>query len=231
MQRYKDLETYQFSHFFRFLNVKYLTYSLKRKRGFTLVELVVVLFMLVVLVTAVTPFFGGIVKKGSVVSTLNEMKEIKEACKDFYADLGLLPEDKNNPELATRFLCLRPEITEEYKQMESFLEEHSISTQLLKWDKYIRRGWRGPYMEADAEYEIDTGTYLPVLRDSWQTFYEIRGGQDRTKACIVSLGENRELDSLTDEEGNIIEPEGDDIVMYVFGSKPIHFPEGFEWGE
>ena len=181
----------------------------------------------------VVPFFGGSIKKAQVISSLNEMKQIKEAIQDFYADIGLVPEDLTHPEYATRYLCLKSDSAKERSEMENFFQAHLISSDLLDWDKYAKAGWRGPYMESDATYyEVEDDYYYPIITDAWNNEYliEMDESQDRKSACIISLGANGEDDEDYDSDGNSI---GDDIVMYIFGTAPTHFPENFDiedWG-
>jgi hypothetical protein len=104
----------------------------------------------------------------------------------------------------------------------------------LKWDKLYRRGWNGPYVEADAAYKDEqTGTYLPVVANPWYTkfedqlkkayeknnqqeidkweaagFYWILGTQNRKEARIMCFGSNGKDDGsfhYKDKEDNLME--------------------------
>ena len=77
-------------------------------RGFTLLEILVVIMIMGFLTAMVAGHFLGVKEDAGNVTGLNEMKKIKEAIRDrFYPDLGLIPEDAVHPEMAIRFLCLK----------------------------------------------------------------------------------------------------------------------------
>ena len=142
------------------------------RKGFTLLEILVVIMIMGFLTAMVAGLFSGIRGNAAITTTLNEMKSIKEAIRDnFYPDLGLIPYDIDNPEWATRYLCLKNEGigNSEYEEMRGF-----IGDDLMTWDKYVRKGWRGPYMEREATARDDKGTsdpdddeWYPVLADVW----------------------------------------------------------------
>ena len=120
--------------------------------------------------------------------------------RDFGEDPGNLKDDK--PWRATRYLCLTkdPKIEEEFseitydlldpesREMCDFLEYQWLPRNdkgvynpkghfnnykvQLKWDKLFRKGWNGPYVEADAAYKNKEGNYLPVVANPWATKFE-----------------------------------------------------------
>ena len=89
------------------------------KKGFTLLEVLVVLMILGFLTAMTAGHFSRLKGEAAITTSLNEMKNIKEVIRDrFYPDLGLIPEDllgldglavngDEIPECATRFLCLK----------------------------------------------------------------------------------------------------------------------------
>ena len=150
--------------------------------GFTLIEVVVVMTIILSLAFLVYSLLGTTTQKAAVVCALNEMSEIKKVIRDqFYLDLGLIPEDlgpdglldsgDENPQYAVRYLCIQNDGVgnPQYKDMENFLKAHSVSTDFLKWDRYNRRGWRGPYMESDGSYNaMGYGAqYFPLIATPW----------------------------------------------------------------
>ena len=170
-------------------------YQLAR-RGFTLLEMLVVIVIIAGLAALVVPMFGGVSDKAAVTAALAEMKTIKEAIRDrFYADLGLIPEDPANPEYATRFLCLNKDCSDadiqaatacsdlggNCEEMCDFLEAQLggflEAQRFLKWDQYSRKGWNGPYLEREAvavyddngtpNDETDDKGY-PMIIDPWE---------------------------------------------------------------
>ncbi len=203
------------------------------KNGFTLVEMLMVVLIIGILVAMVAGGFIGINENAAIIVTLDEMKEIKEAIRDrFYPDLGLIPEDTAYGTRATRFICLKRDGGAEQAELWEFLKSHhgtDTANTLINWDRFSQRGWQGHYMEQNSRYEAATAhppVYFPVLTDAWANNYLIRmnHSQDKNSARIISWGKNG-----TDDWES-----GDDIVMYIFGTSPIHFPDGFDptkWGQ
>ncbi len=216
-------------------------YRRMNTKGFTLAEIIVVLFIIGFLAGGVAMVTGRAREKAAVITTLSEMHNIKKAVRQFYADLGLIPEDAANPEYASRYLCLvipedaaNPEYASrylclvndgpgnpEYNEMRSFVGSDS----LMSWNKFTKRGWRGPYMEPDKRYhDIADDQWYPVLADSWGNFYRIlmNPSQDRASARIVSLGANGIDDGGT--AFPVPADIGDDIVMFIFGGGETRSP-------
>lgn len=246
--------------------------------GFTLVELLVSLFIIAMLSAVVAAVFGNLGQDADIICAVNEMKTIKDAITDyFYPDLGIIPLDPEKPWRSTKYLCLTkdPEIEKNFagitydsldiesKEMckllayqlnyneklkkgtnktnikslkitDKDIKKHfaEIKSQ-LKWDRLYRRGWNGPYVEADAAYKDEqTGDYIPVVANPWYnkfkdqlkkaykennqeeidkweavSFYWIIG-QTRKDARIICFGSNGRDDGsfhYKDEKGNIIE--------------------------
>jgi len=254
--------------------------------GFTLMEVLVVMTIILFLSAILYSQFGVTSKKAAVVCALNEMTEIKKAIRDcFYLDLGLIPEDfgpdgllnsgDENPQYATRFLCFTNdgEGNPQYEEMKKFFENYSASTDFLKWDRFNRRGWRGPYMEPDGSYRVKEygvkATYFPLIATPWINVCEERAQEEVAIGCndkaeeyrkgkyyhiivehegekqlkdtarIVCFGANclddgscfnekkgcfTTADDLKEESYDT----GDDIVMFIFGTQPTRFPEGFD---
>ena len=196
-------------------------------RGFTLLEILVVIMIMGFLTAMVAGHFLGVKEDAGNVTGLNEMKKIKEAIRDrFYPDLGLIPEDAVHPEMAIRFLCLKDDGIGgiERGNMSAFLVAQSKPASLINWDKYSRKGWRGPYMEQKASHDYDglVGPgidWWPIVVNPWADFWEnkaqreedagnnvladdyrsrkcyyIFGGQNRNLAQVVCYGANGEAD-------------------------------------
>ena len=201
-------------------------YRKMNTKGFTLAEIIIVLFVVGFLAGGVAVMAGRSQEKGAVITALIEMDNIRKSVRErFYADLGLIPEDAANPEYASRYLCLVNDGAgnPEYQEMRNF----AGSDDLMAWNKFTRRGWRAPYMEPDTRYHdpVDDEWY-PVLADSWGNFYLIlmNLSQDRDSARIVSLGANG-----LDDGGTVFPVPadiGDDIVMFIFGGGELRRPFG-----
>ncbi|MCK5305981.1 MAG: type II secretion system protein [Candidatus Omnitrophica bacterium] len=181
------------------------------KKGFTLLEVLVVLMILGFLTAMVAGHLSRIKGEAAIVIALNEMKDIKEAIRDrFYPDLGLIPEDLGpdgfadhlgpngipddgdeifdaKPEFSVKFLCLKDDgiAGDEYNEMLVFLTEYGKAS-LIDWDKYSYKGWRGPYMEQEVSHDYDglvgAGTdYWPIIVNPWADLWEDKAQEEEKK--------------------------------------------------
>ena len=104
--------------------------------GFTILELLVVMFVMTCLAGVVIARFGALTESAAVQCAITEMNSINEAIKDgFYPDLGFIPEDPgkdgrpgNNddrPEYSTRYLCMSDTGVDPGRVPDSFTEAES----------------------------------------------------------------------------------------------------------
>jgi prepilin-type N-terminal cleavage/methylation domain-containing protein len=164
----------------------------KVSKGFTLLEIIVSIVCLGIILTIMISRFGKIADESTTIIALEEMRHIKEAVRDgFYPDLGLIPGDPgkdgefassgcpncgndDRPWLSTRYLCLTNdgEGNPEYEEMYGFLKKNrdeDAARALMEWDRYLHRGWRGPYMEQDIREIIDSSVSypFPLVSSPW----------------------------------------------------------------
>lgn len=192
--------------------------GIMQKRGFTLIEIIVALFIVAFLSASVSVAVGKSSERAAIVTTLSEMNTIKDVVQDrFYPDLGLIPEDTDEPATATRFLCLSDDGgagNPLYDEMRDFVGSDTLMT----WDKRLKQGWQGPYLEPDGRY-YDTVEmqYYPVLTDAWKNPYQMLAefSQDRATARIVSFGRNGRDDGGSGYP--VPDDIGDDVVVFLFG--------------
>ncbi|MBL0717616.1 MAG: type II secretion system protein [Desulfosarcina sp.] len=90
-----------------------------RENGFTLLEFVVVIFIMAMMAFFVASTFSTVTDNAAVNTAIEEMYNIKKSITDFfYPDLGIVPQDfGEEPEdpknatrkhwFATRFLCIQ----------------------------------------------------------------------------------------------------------------------------
>ncbi len=152
--------------------------------GFTFLEIMVSMVCLGIFLLLLMPRFGDVADESAIIIAIEEMRQIKEAVRDgFYADLGSIPEDPgkdgelasssctgcgddDRPWFATRYLCLRNDGQEnpEYEEMSDFLRQlkgKDTAEALLTWDRYLKKGWRGPYMEQDTRVALNSDDEYP----------------------------------------------------------------------
>ncbi len=111
------------------------------KRGFSLIELLIVVAIIVILVAILSPFFFGLTEKARIAREIMEIRTLKEAVMMYYNDTGRLPEAEGG-------------------YMFSYLLE----------DKGVP-GWRGPYLNklppsAQGVYLTPWGTRFTFVKAS-----------------------------------------------------------------
>lgn len=133
------------------------------QRGFTLIELVIVIVVLGIIAAFAVPRFGDLTANAKVTATVDEMQILKKAIignpsataggeyidRGFEGDLGYAPSRLQD-------LAAKPD---------------SISA----YNKLTRLGWNGPYIDSAG------GSYL---KDAWGVNYSY----DRATRRIVSTG-------------------------------------------
>jgi general secretion pathway protein G len=132
----------------------------RRRAGFTLIELVVIILVLGIVASVAIPKFGQLAESAKVNATKDEMGRLKAAIigatgpdgiprGGYEIDVGFVPNQLPD-------LVAKPD---------------SVSA----WDKFIGRGWNGPYIDSAG------GAYLT---DAWDSTYQYNVGA-RT---ITSIG-------------------------------------------
>jgi prepilin-type N-terminal cleavage/methylation domain-containing protein len=133
------------------------------RRGFTLIELVIVIVTLGIIAAVAIPRFGDITESSKINATRSEMIAIKKAIignpesvaggeyidRGFEGDVGFVPNQLVD-------LVRKPDSVASY-------------------DKFTRLGWNGPYLDSSQSL---------YLRDAWGAYYVYQPGSRR----IVSLG-------------------------------------------
>ncbi|KAJ51629.1 general secretion pathway protein G [Clostridium tetanomorphum] len=112
----------------------------KIKRGFTLVELLVVIAIIAILAAIIAPNAFKAIEKSKVSRTLSDMKSFKTAALQFYADVGFFPADVSNgidPGLGSNSVYDIPETG--YNFGTSVYDKNYI--------QIVKERWKGPYLD------------------------------------------------------------------------------------
>ena len=140
-----------------------MTVSLLDRRGFSLVELVIVIVVLGILAAFAVPRFGSMSGSAKIAATKDEMSSLKRAVignpsvvaggqyidRGFEGDVGFAPSRLQD-------LAVKPD-------------------SIAAYNKLTRLGWNGPYIDSTA------GLYL---QDAWGTNYVY----DRAGRRLISIG-------------------------------------------
>lgn len=133
------------------------------RRGFTLIELVIVIVVLGIIAAFAVPRFGDLTANAKVTATVDEMQSLKKAIignpsataggeyidRGFEGDLGYAPSRLQD-------LAAKPD-------------------SIAAYNKLTRLGWNGPYIDSAG------GSYL---QDAWGVNYSY----DRATRRIMSTG-------------------------------------------
>jgi len=143
--------------------------KVKRKgsrRGFTLLELLVVVAIIAIIAGGVIMSFGGVQDESSLQIVQSEMLEIKKAVLQFKQDTGYLP--KQGP-FALGVDCTSPADADEehFCSPANFQQIYnepvdSSNNPVMPWNINTSRGWRGPYLTQVGEGLVDVGDDLGI---------------------------------------------------------------------
>jgi len=136
--------------------------GLCQHRGFTIIELVMVIIILGIVAAIAIPRMGGIDESSRIMATKSEMLMLKKAIVGNtavvsggrYIDIGF-EGDVGHPPAGLMELGIKPD-------------------SLSAYNKYTRTGWNGPYIDTSGE---------DYLRDAWGVQY-VYDGVARTIASV-----------------------------------------------
>ncbi len=135
-------------------------------RGFTLIELVMVIVVLGLVAAIVIPRMGGLSESSRITATESEMLMLKRAivgnpsavAEGRYYDVGF-EGDVGHPPASLAELGSKPDTVPEY-------------------DKFTRIGWNGPYIDTSGgEYLTDAWGAAYIYNPSLRTIMSV-GGSD-----------------------------------------------------
>lgn len=170
--------------------------ALKENRGFTFIELVLVIVILGILSAVAIPKLGDLVNSSKINTTRQEMMTIKQALiGDASARVGAVVIDQgfiiDNLGASNNLDMTAFDVT-------------NLVTKPGAWSVYnrvTRKGWNGPYISDDG-----TGSYL---NDSWEQAYifsqnAVSASGPNLENTITSLGPNGIADTGGGDDDDII---------------------------
>lgn len=119
-----------------------------QQRGFTMLELVVVVAILAIVAGAAIMRFGNTTDDAQLQTARYSMKQIAEAVETYYAD------NKNNS------VSLTPPGRKSPADLAFLFNQNDASA--ADWSTDYRQGWRGPYLKQAQFFYVDIGDDLKL---------------------------------------------------------------------
>lgn len=145
-------------------------------KGFTLLELIILLVMVGLLLAVAVPKYRDLSRQSQINTTQKKMQELKIAI------LG-------NPDAITAGRYTRPGYWGDVGQLPSALADLITKPGgVPDFNTFTRRGWNGPYLDTQQT----AGSYV-ALQDAWGTAfsYSTPNGITGRRFIIVSLGPDK----------------------------------------
>lgn len=198
--------------------------------GFTLIEILVVIFVLAAIAGAVVLSFDGVQNQGRIDATKFEMAELRKALLKFRHDSGSrdfpgqgIYDCDNDPSADTNIInpLIDPNLPTDIASLSSaakvdwclseanfwMLFEDPLAT---GWNADTHRGWNGPYLrnkQASITYSgIDN---IRSISTPYNTPYLLIDLSNDNSAAIVSIGENDSSGAInacssTDDDDSVV---------------------------
>ncbi len=160
---------------------------IKRKSGFTLMEIMIVIIVIAVLASVAGPMIGNITDQGRASATKSKMSNLKSALIQYQGDVGRFPYvgGSSNINVSSAF---SQDIV-----MSATLEENNVlitNANIIRLPNHDRK-WKGPYMDSEP---------ADFMYDSWGN--KITYVRYNKNLYLVSLGANGVPDYGTSESYN-----------------------------
>ncbi|MBN1592021.1 MAG: prepilin-type N-terminal cleavage/methylation domain-containing protein [Candidatus Coatesbacteria bacterium] len=138
-------------------------------RGFTIIEMVVVVAIIALLAGIITPLVFNLLDEGNETATREEMANIRTAITNYYTDVNMWPPTWVTDGSGEKFSGLK--MLAATKTSRGYLlpcdesgKPFGYAEPIPGYDAATRMGWHGPYI---ADSDDDTGFY----RDAWDVEY------------------------------------------------------------
>ena len=126
----------------------------KRKSGFTLMEIMVVIIVIAVLASVAGPMIGSITDQGRASATKSKMSSLKSALLAYQSDVGRLPYKGSNSRTASNYS--QPDLLSENDESKNVLVYNEWPNAAGSTPNNYNRKWKGPYMDSDvSDFMVD----------------------------------------------------------------------------
>ena len=181
----------------------------KKKSGFTLMEIMVVIIVIAVLASVAGPMIGSITDQGRASATKSKMSSLKSALLAFQSDVGRLP-FKGNCSRKKGAYCQSVLLSSSCEEQNVLYTNNWPSAAGCQPNNYHRK-WKGPYMDSDPS---------DFMYDSWGN--EFKYVAEDKNIYLWSSGPDGDWASTAGAafkaQGNT-DSDTDDIVISVYRAK------------
>ena len=186
----------------------------KRKSGFTLMEIMIVIIVIAVLASVAGPMIGNITDQGRASATKSKMSNLKSALIQYQGDVGRFPYigGSTNIGCSTAFdqNTLMCDNDEDYNVLVCNSNDN------VKMPNYGRK-WKGPYMDSDpSDFMFDSwGNRIMYVRHK-KNLYLVSLGANGVTDTFYGSGASYDYDKAFKDQTNADRDEdNDDIVISV----------------
>lgn len=171
----------------------------KSNKGFTLMEIMVVIIVIAVLASVAGPMIGTITDQGRASATRAQMSNIKSALINYKSDVGHYPHSGNIANNVSTNAANDSQLGIDVSNnvlVNNLVANYGLST-------YATR-WKGPYMDSDPS---------AFMADGWST--KIHWVYENKQLWLRSYGPDAILDSVPCANVAKDTYTGDDIVLSI----------------
>lgn len=192
----------------------------KRKSGFTLMEIMVVIIVIAVLASVAGPMIGSITDQGRASATKSKMSSLKSALLAYQSDVGRLPY-KSGTNSRDKSAYSQPDLLSENDETKNVLVYNEWPTGCGNTPNNYNRKWKGPYMDSDvADFMVDAWGNTIQYKAYNKNVYLWSAGPDTEFAAEPSTAN---IDQVFKDQSDPSK-DCDDIVISIYRAKRAFQP-------